>query len=50
MNGKFIKSVIGDDSDLICIKCKTKKKMRYSAYCLDCKLKIDPDYLKKKHK
>jgi len=32
-----IKSVIGDESDLICIDCKKEKKMRMSAYCPKCK-------------
>lgn len=38
MDNKKIKSVIGDDSDLICIECKKEKKMRMSAYCKNCKL------------
>ena len=32
-----IKSILGDDSDLICIKCKKKRKMKMSAYCPKCK-------------
>ena len=47
MNDKLIKSVIGDESDLICIECKTEKKARMSAYCLKCKIKIEPDFLKR---
>lgn len=38
MDDKKIKSVIGDDSDLICIECKKEKKMRMSAYCKNCKV------------
>ncbi len=40
MDDKKIKSVIGDDSDLICIKCKKEKKMRMSAYCKNCHKKL----------
>lgn len=31
-----IRSIIGDDSDLICRNCKKKKKMRMSSYCTKC--------------
>jgi len=45
MNDKLIKSVIGDESDLICIECKREKKARMSAYCLKCKVKLEPNFL-----
>ena len=32
-----VKSIIGDDSDLICIECKKERKARMSAYCPKCK-------------
>lgn len=44
MNDDKIKSVIGNEDDLICIDCKTKRKMRFSAYCLECKLKRQPNW------
>ena len=40
-------SVIGDKSDLICIRCKKARKMRMSAYCLKCKIELEPTYLEK---
>jgi len=36
-----IKSIIGDENDLICIKCKKEKKIRMSAYCVKCKKEND---------
>ncbi len=48
MDDKLVNSVIGDNNDLICIECKTAKKIRFSAYCVECKGKIDPHF-KSKH-
>ncbi len=52
MDDKLVNSVIGDESDLICIKCNKAKKMKMSAYCLKCKIELEPDYLERatKHK
>ena len=50
MDDKLIKSVIGDESDLICIECKQERKMRFSCYCLKCKIKLDPTYLERRKK
>jgi hypothetical protein len=47
MNIEKVKSVIGDENDLICIVCKKAKKMRMSAYCLKCKIKLEPDFLQR---
>ena len=47
MINKKINPIIGDENDLICIKCKKNKKMKLSAYCLDCKILLEPDYFKK---
>ena len=47
MNDKLIKSVIGDESDLICIECKTERKAKMSTYCLKCKIKLEPSFLEK---
>ena len=47
MNNKLIKSVIGDESDLICIECKQERKARMSAYCFKCKVKLDPSFLER---
>ena len=41
-------SVIGEKSDLICIRCKNAKKMKFSAYCLKCKVELEPNFLIKK--
>jgi len=45
MDDKKILSVIGDDRDLICIECKKERKMKMSAYCFNCKTKLD-NYIK----
>jgi len=50
MDDKLVRSVIGDESDLICIECKQERKMRFSAYCLKCKIKLEPNYLKRRLK
>ncbi len=47
MDDKLVKSVIGDKSELICIECKKARKMRFSAYCLPCKIKLEPDFLER---
>ena len=38
---KKVKSIIGNESDLICIECKKEKKMKMSAYCSKCKEKYE---------
>jgi len=48
MDNNKVFSVIGDEGDLICIECKTEKKMKFSAYCLKCKIKLEPTYLERK--
>ncbi len=42
-----MKSVIGDEKDLICNECKKHKKLRYSNYCIYCKLKLEPNFANK---
>jgi len=41
MKNKKIESILGDESDLICIRCKKERKMIMSAYCPKCKKEID---------
>lgn len=40
-------SVIGNESDLICIDCKKEKKARMSNLCLKCKIALEPNFLDK---
>ena len=48
--GGKIESVIGSESDLICIRCGKERKIRMSAFCLKCKVELDPDYLERRRK